>query len=144
MLNVLIEWFIELVTNKVFLSAGLAWLIAQLIKIIIDLKKYKRFSMSWIFESGGFPSSHTSTTVALTTALFMQTGISNVSILSLMLTLIVIQDAYKLRYQVGKHAKILNKLKNAGLDEKIGHTHSEIIGGAILGLIIAILLHLFL
>ncbi len=63
--------------------------------------------------------------------------------------IIVIINATCLRREVGKHAKILNKIINkerlnteesfTKQREKIGHLWVEIIGGLVLGIVISIL-----
>jgi len=133
---------LELMSNNVLLSAGFAWLVAQGIKLIIDIKNKKPYSWSWIFDSGGFPSSHTSTVVAMTAAIYLDNGVSNLFVLSMILMFIVIQDSYKVRYQVGQHAKLLNKLKKSKLLESIGHTPKQIIGGVVVGLVVSIIIYL--
>jgi len=135
---------VALFSNGVLLSAFLAWLAAQALKLIIDLKNGKRFSWRWIFDNGGFPSSHTSTVVAMTTAFYLYSGVTNLFVISLIFSLIVIQDSYKVRYQVGEHAKMLNKIKKTKLPIRIGHTPKEIIGGIVVGLAVSILVFFFI
>ncbi|MBQ9518892.1 MAG: divergent PAP2 family protein, partial [Firmicutes bacterium] len=47
-------------SNKTIGISALAWLIAQIIKIIIDLVKSKTIDWRLITSSGGMPSSHSS------------------------------------------------------------------------------------
>ena len=58
----------ELLDNQVFMSAVVGWVVAQLLKTIIDCALNKSFSPERLYGSGGMPSSHSSTVCALTTA----------------------------------------------------------------------------
>ena len=56
---------LELVENKVLIFAGLSWIMAQIIKIIIALITEKRFRPDRIFGDGGMPSGHSATVTSL-------------------------------------------------------------------------------
>jgi acid phosphatase family membrane protein YuiD len=65
------------------------------------------------------------------------------------LAFIVILDASSLRRQVGTHATLLNQLSKAQdlttpkLRERMGHSHIEILAGAITGILVAIAVSYF-
>lgn len=143
--------FIQLSNNGVFLVTMFAWTTAQMIKIIIGVKKERRFNFKWIFEPGGMPSAHTATVSALATSVGIYFGFgSGIFAVTLIFAIMIMFDAAGLRRSVGKQAGILNrivddvyrnkKIEEQKLRELLGHTPIEVIAGAGLGILIAIVL----
>ena len=119
-------------------------LITQIIKLIIDAYHH-RFSWSDLNSYGGMPSSHTAMVVSLVTAIGYFEGITTTAFaLSLVYALITVRDAIGFRFELGKHAQIINDhIKPATteesepiehLKERLGHTPLQALVGAILGL----------
>ncbi len=137
--------------NYVLISAVLGWLIAQVMKIFTGTFTTKKFSIMMMFENGGMPSSHSSTVMALTTACAIQEGFGSVYFaISMILSIIVMNDAFGVRYETGEQAKLLNRITkelfsgkpediNTGLKELVGHTPFQVLIGAIVGVATAIL-----
>lgn len=100
------------------------------------------------------PSSHAAVSVAITTAIALEEGFSNLFILAFFITLIVIRDALGVRRSSGLQAKALNRLGQnlseqltisfTPLKEVHGHTWPEVIVGSALGLGIAFLMNYIL
>lgn len=129
----------------------LSLLIAQVIKIFTSIPpKFTR-----IIGSGGMPSSHASFVSTLSTSIGLKYGFdSDLFAITTVFSLIIIYDASGVRRAVGEQANVLNRLikhldlkkldqdkeiiKNE-LKELIGHTPFEVIVGAFLGIMIAIL-----
>ena len=44
--------------NYILVTSVVGWCIAQLLKTIINLIKYKKFSFERLFGAGGWPSAH--------------------------------------------------------------------------------------
>lgn len=141
----------KLFQNPVFLSAALAWIVAQGWKMIAAARKYG-FSLKILGESGGMPSGHSATVTAMTTACAVHYGMdSAIFAVALFLSLIVIYDASGVRYQSGQEADILNRLRERDIREgkeplmkeplkvKHGHTMPEILVGMAVGFVSAIL-----
>ena len=137
--------------NKIIISTFFSFFIASLLKIFTNYFKTKKWNISLFFKSGHMPSSHTATVIALTASLYHETGISNLFIVTLVFTSIVIYDAVGLRRAAGKQAEIINKIvedfqlkkfKKERLYEFLGHTPVEVIAGAILALIITNIIYL--
>ncbi|MCI8851610.1 MAG: divergent PAP2 family protein [Erysipelotrichaceae bacterium] len=139
-------------------AAILANLLAQVLKPYFLYRKTKRFDIHQTIASGGFPSSHSSTVTALSTAIALQQGIeSTYFAISLIFSIIVIYDAVNVRYYAGKNIQLtkqlvsdLEKINQTTFDnpiyhEKIktvlGHKLIEVIGGIGLGLIVALLIY---
>ena len=64
----------EILSNQVLVSAALGWLVAQILKTLIDIWYNKSFSPDRLWGSGGMPSSHSATVCALTTSSALQYG----------------------------------------------------------------------
>jgi acid phosphatase family membrane protein YuiD len=149
-------FFTELFANKIFMTAALAWFVAQVIKTIIHLILSKELVMERLVGSGGMPSSHSSTVSALATATYMEYGATSFEFaIAVILAIVVMHDARGVRRETGIQAKLLNDIlktfEDMGrkeisahdkLKEFVGHTPLQVIIGAILGILIAILAYL--
>lgn len=141
--------FVEgLINNEFFKVAFIAWFIAQFLKVILTLLIEKKLDIGRFWGSGGMPSSHTSSVVGVSTAIGIVNGFdSAMYALSLVFAFVVMYDASGVRRAVGKQAAILNNMihdlsehkhiEQEQLKELIGHTPFEVIGGAVLGIIVA-------
>jgi len=141
----------QIFTNKVILIPIAAWLIAQLVKMMVALMQGKGFDFRYLVSSGGMPSSHSAMVTALAISVGMIYGFgSAVFGISVILALIVMYDAAGVRRSVSKQAKVLNHIMRelrhnqphlevlrADLKELIGHTPFQVIIGAIVGIIVA-------
>lgn len=139
---------VTLFENKALIAGITAWGLAQIIKIPLDYLRTRRWNWALLFTTGGMPSSHSSLMTATTFAIGLYYGLDNpLFALGVVLTMIVTYDAAGVRQQAGIHAQRINVLFNELLhghmvDEKelrevIGHTPLEVIGGILLGLVIA-------
>ncbi|WP_249805874.1 divergent PAP2 family protein [Copranaerobaculum intestinale] len=132
-------------------AALLANVTAQLLKPLFLMSRTKRFDMRQTISCGGFPSSHTSTVVALSTAVALVEGLSSsLFAITAIFSFIVIYDAINVRYYAGKNIQLtkqlINDLSASGevefsdpiyyekIKEVLGHRLIEVIGGFILGL----------
>ena len=128
------------------------WFFAQTGKLLGDMIAMGR-PLKWneivdcYVRSGGMPSGHTASFVALTTYFGMQYGfMSGLFALSAAMTAIVVYDAVNVRYAVGEQGKLLNIIAESDHNKKTrkmkvveGHTIPQAIAGAILGIIIGII-----
>ncbi len=114
----------------------------------------KKWNFELLFSNGGFPSSHTAIVVALMTRIGRDMGFgSPLFAISAVFGIIVIFDATGVRQEVGRHSKTLNDIvemfrlrewfKFELLEELVGHTVVEVIGGLILGISFAFLSYLW-
>ncbi|MDR1000745.1 MAG: divergent PAP2 family protein [Clostridiales bacterium] len=142
--------FAQMVSNAVLWTAIVSWAIAQLIKIIIEWARTRRFNAALIVSSGGMPSSHTSFVTAMTTYIGIKEGFdSSIVALSLVFSLVVMYDAVGVRRAAGHHASAINTLfesfaeQGLKLDKKLkellGHSPIEVAAGALLGITVAII-----
>ena len=142
--------FSKIMLNSTLWASLLACFLAQALKILFNLIEKRELDFTRILGSGGMPSSHSAFVCALSTSLGMEYGFdSSIFALSTVFSLIIMYDAAGVRKAVGEQAKILNaiikKIENhennfdEELKELIGHTKLEVLGGAILGIVIALI-----
>lgn len=142
----------QLVHNEILMSAGLSWILAQIIKTIIHLILTKKFVAERLIGSGGMPSCHSATVCALTTSVIINEGINSPFFaIATILSIIVMYDAMGVRRETGLQSKALNEIiqliedmgKDLSADEKlkefVGHTPIQVFVGAILGIIVALI-----
>ena len=138
--------------NRAINAAIIAWLIAQLIKIIITYIGTKRIDFTRLVGAGGMPSSHTAFVVALATSIAKTSGYGSVQFaIAFCFTLIVMYDAAGVRRAAGEQAKILNYMMDnwaqntpdvfqKKLIEFLGHTPFQVIIGMAIGILCGIIL----
>ncbi|MBQ8907962.1 MAG: divergent PAP2 family protein [Clostridia bacterium] len=134
--------------SHILIASLSAWLIAQLLKIIIGVIVDKKLDFVKLWSSGGMPSSHSSTVCALATACAYSHGFASTEFaIATILAVVVMYDAAGVRRAVGEQAKILNNINNSlpdeeprlmqkNLKELIGHTPLQVVLGALLGVLI--------
>jgi len=148
----MIDIFIQISQNKVFIITLYAWIIAQTIKVIIGVMRQKRFDFRWLVGTGGMPSSHSAGATCLATILGLEYGFNGPYFaLAASFAIVVMFDAQGVRRATGRQARILNKITDdiywqgrtseGRLRELIGHTPIEVLAGALLGTAIAFWLH---
>lgn len=146
----------ELRSNQMLMSAVVGWVVAQVLKTLIDMWLNKSFSAERLVGSGGMPSSHSSTVCALVTAAAYTYGVGSAEFaVSFVLAAVVMYDAMGVRRETGKQAKLLNmimeqqfftfdnELFQKRLKEFVGHTPLQVAAGAVLGIVIAVIMELF-
>lgn len=127
-----------------------ALIIAQIIKVGIDAY-HGKFSWKDLDSYGGMPSSHAAfIAAALTKSFFLFGLVSPIFGLVAFLGFVVLRDAVGIRQEIGKQASLINQLiidlpdaledKYPRLETRIGHTHIQILAGAAIGVILAIIL----
>lgn len=140
--------FLELLQNKVLIAGLSAWLLAQIIKIPLDFLRTRRWNWALLLTTGGMPSSHSSLMTGTVLAIGLYHGFDNpLFALGVAITMIVTYDAAGVRQQAGIHAQRINVLfeellhghifNEKDLREVLGHTPLEVIGGILLGLVVA-------
>lgn len=139
------------------ITALLANLIAQLLKILSFSYRSGRWDWKWVYASGGFPSSHSSTVTALSLAIGMQEGFNSALFaVTFIFSLIVMYDACHVRYYSGKNIEVTQQLIKdirisgiAKLDKPLyyqklktvlGHKTAEVFGGIFVGILVPFLM----
>lgn len=140
---------LDVFQNKVLIAVVVAWLLAQILKIPTEYLRSRRWLWTMFLAAGGMPSSHTALMVSGTLAVGLYHGFDNpIFGVAVAITMIIAHDAAGVRRQAGIHAERINVLfeellhghiwNEDELKEVIGHTPLEVIGGIILGLLVAI------
>ena len=144
--------FEQLGSNYTFVSIVLAWFLAQFAKGIQGIFKEKSIKgFRRVIANGGMPSSHASSVSALCTASAVLYGFTSFQFaISFLFALIVMNDAFGVRYETGKHSKVLKLIlekekveTDANLRVAVGHTPLQVVIGSALGITIALTLHFF-
>jgi uncharacterized protein len=134
-------------------AAVLAWIVAQIFKMITSTILTRHIDFSRLVDTGGMPSSHTAFVSALTTGIGMTEGWHSAEFaIVLCFSLIILYDATNLRRSAGYHAQVLNTIvpqllkgkvlkpgfKSPKLRELLGHSPVEVLVGAMLGVILTV------
>lgn len=129
----------------------IGWLLAQLgkfLSVIIRKKEKLKFKdlVAAFTKSGGMPSGHTASFVALDAYLACALGINSpIFALALCTTIIFIYDAVNVRYAVGEQGKLINSIvrtedkKGRTLRVVEGHTVPQVIVGALIGVAVGLI-----
>lgn len=147
----------NLFLNPVFWSMFVAMGIAQLAKCFVDAKINHHFSFKPFFTNGGMPSSHSASVAALANSIGLVHGYgSTYFVMSLLLALIVLNDATNVRLETGKQADLLNKWskifeemfsKDTFQEEHfktlVGHTKLQVLWGVIVGIVVSTFITVF-
>ena len=137
----------DIFQNRILLISIFSCFLAQFIKIFTG--KEKKIDFKRIIISGGMPSSHSSFVTSLAMLVGFDKGFASTEFaITAVFAIIVMYDASGVRRAVGKQATILNKIlddlhhkkhiEQKRLKELIGHTPKEVLFGAILGILTAI------
>ena len=143
-------------------AAVIAWMCAQVLKIVLTLITTKKFRAERLWGAGGMPSAHSAMVCSLTIAIARFEGVNSATFaLAVMFAFVTMYDAMGVRRETGEHAKLLNKYVNRleredadvdgdgvpdrqveeiELKEYIGHTPLEVLGGVLLGILVGILI----
>lgn len=138
----------DLLTNPILIYSTIAWAAAQGFKIV--LYRLRKHTWDWrlLWATGGMPSSHSAYTCSLATAIGLREGFgSSLFMLSAGLAIIVMADAAGVRRATGTHAAVLNHIldqlfqgqpiSEEKLKELLGHTPTQVVIGALLGVLIS-------
>ena len=150
-----------LACNYILYVPLLSWLAAQICKTIIDLILSGKLDLERMFGAGGMPSAHSALVCSLTVAIARTVGVSSPEFaLAFLVACVVMYDAMGVRRSAGEQAKVLNKIIftweksqdapdededdmfKKDLKESLGHTPLEVLGGALLGILVAMLVSL--
>lgn len=138
----------QILNNPYLIPALMAWLIAQVLKMIIDLITMRELNMYRLVSAGGMPSSHSSMAAALAVSLGKAYGLDSAYFaISAVFAAIVMYDAAGVRRETGIQGKMLNWMAEnwheddairyeKKLKEVVGHTPVEVFAGAVLGIVI--------
>jgi uncharacterized protein len=139
----------QILENQILLVAIAACLIAQILKLIIDLIQNGKVSVKVLTTTGGMPSAHSALVTALAAGVGESLGWKSAEFaIATIFAIVVMYDAAGVRQAAGKQARILNqmmdelfsedhKFNEEKLKELLGHTPVQVIAGSILGILIS-------
>ncbi|HEX5520994.1 MAG TPA: divergent PAP2 family protein [Longimicrobiaceae bacterium] len=141
----MIEW------NPPLAVALLAMISAQAFKFLSGLVLRRRADFTRLTGTGGMPSAHAATVMALSTAVGLTEGWGSALFgVSLIFALVTMYDATGIRRAAGRQARVLNRmleelkeyhtLEGERLMELLGHTPLEVLVGAGYGILLAFVL----
>ena len=141
-------WLMDLFTNPFLITSTVAWLVAQVLKVIINAFIQRKLDWERLFGDGGMPSGHSATVSSLATITGLLCGLRSYEFgISAILAIIVCHDAMGGRREAGRHAKVLNELQKAfeelmnedlpdvALKEFVGHTPIQVCAGILIGIL---------
>ena len=138
------------IQNKYIYIPFFLWFAIQTFKVIYDLVTTKKFNFKRIMGAGGMPSSHSAIVTGLATLIGKYEGVDTpIFALALIVAFVVMYDACGVRRAAGKQAALLNKIvETPGLSgvqvserlvEVLGHTPTQVIVGAMIGVIVGLI-----
>ncbi len=135
--------------NPVFLSGAISWLSAQFIKTVVAvllgrIKDLRELIALLVWRTGGMPSSHSALVCSVTTSIGVLSGINtDVFVLAVCFSLVVIRDALGVRRASGIQARTINDIGKTLEEQNIiefrrikevhGHKPLEVVVGCLLG-----------
>jgi acid phosphatase family membrane protein YuiD len=135
---------IEFINSYFFLAIFLAWLTSVFIKGIIKAARREKNYFRSAFSNGGMPSSHSALVCSLSAAIYLQEGLTPAFFVSLILAIIIMSDAIKVRKNLGEQGDSLNKLlvkfKQHPIRVVHGHSTIQVLAGALWGLIVSVVI----
>lgn len=140
--------------NYILSVALLSWLTAQVCKTLVNFALSGKFDAERLWGAGGMPSAHSALVCSMFLATAKMTGVNSPGFaFTFVLAAIVMYDAMGVRRETGEQAKVLNRMlyefsaddshwaeDYKRLKEKVGHTPLEVLSGALLGILIAVLI----
>ncbi len=139
--------------NHVLLTGLTGWILAQVLKVPIDVLQSHQWNWALFFAAGGMPSSHSALVTSTAVAVGLHFGFDNPLFgVAVAMAMVVVYDATGIRRQAGMQAQKINVLveellqghpiSQEHLREVLGHTPLEALGGVLLGIFVAIVMWL--
>lgn len=141
----------QVASSPLFHALSCGFLV-QLSKVLTFLLREKKINVRRFVETGGMPSSHAASVMALSTCVGLREGFGSVLFgVVLYFSLIVMYDAAGLRRAAGRQATLINRILYEHLQltgppaerlrELLGHTPIEVLVGALIGILYAVAIY---
>jgi acid phosphatase family membrane protein YuiD len=141
--------FVDIVSNPTVWSGGMAWLVAQLTKLVCHFAMTRHVNFRYLVSTGGMPSAHSAMVCGIATSVGWHCGCSSPEFaLAAAVASLIMFDAATVRRAAGLQAKVLNDmvdqffkehtLSEHKLKELLGHTRFEVCVGALMGVLVGI------
>ncbi|HIK54124.1 MAG TPA: divergent PAP2 family protein [Synechococcales cyanobacterium M55_K2018_004] len=141
--------FSDILHNTILWVSLAACVIAQMLKLVVELVRHGKVTFRTLVETGGMPSAHSAFVAALATGVGQSVGWDSPEFaIAAIFAIIVMYDAAGVRQAAGKQARILNQIVDElfrkdpefnedRLKELLGHTRFQVIIGCSLGVAIS-------
>lgn len=144
----MIDLLSEITFHPILLVSLIAAGVSQFIKMLLHSFRTRKLLISVLWKGygnkSGMPSSHTAFMSAACTAIYiLDGGVTNLFMLSIIFTIIVIQTVVDLKFHFDKASDYVNEMFSVVFDfnkpawskweHVTGHTYNQIIVGAIIG-----------
>lgn len=145
----------DLLSNSMLIVPLLAWVTAQVCKMVIALITERQFRLDRLFGDGGMPSGHSATVSGLCIIVGYVMGLSSAAFaITVILAIIVMHDATGVRRETGKQALTIMDIitaindmvkekdrivQNEKLKIFVGHSPVQVFFGSLLGIAVAVL-----
>ncbi|MEK7441101.1 MAG: divergent PAP2 family protein [Chloroflexota bacterium] len=141
---------LDMFRNAPLMAAGLAWALAQIIKVPLDYLYTRELNWHLLLSAGGMPSSHATLVSSLAWTIGLEYGFKTPEFaVAFVFAGIVIYDATGVRRAAGQHARVINRmiddlaaghpLKEEELKELLGHTPRQVFAGTLFGIFVGYL-----
>ena len=108
----------DILTNRYWLCAMSAWLIAQALKIPIQFALNHKLNWKLFWSSGGMPSSHSAMVVSLALCIGFNEGFDTpLFAIAFVLASIVMYDAAGVRRETGRQGQVINQILHSAIFE---------------------------
>lgn len=143
-----------ILSNYPLLSAFAAIVLAQFVKVPLNLIFRGKWEPALAFGTGGMPSSHSAAVASLATAIGIRYGFDSAGFsIAAVVCAITMYDAAGVRRHAGMHASAINRLMESmrhmtpsscehermRLKELLGHRPIEVFAGAVFGAAVGVL-----
>lgn len=138
---------IEILTSPYVIAFASAWVVAHLIKFVISLINKENINLgSHLYRSGGMPSAHSATSVAVATMIGLSDGFSSGLFgLAVLVSTVFLYDSMMVRRSCGEQGQAVEQIiKDTKSKVKLrhialGHKPVEVLVGSILGILISVI-----
>jgi len=141
--------------TSTFWSGVSGWMVASILKILVDWRRTKRVDFHHLTSLGGMPSAHSAMVSGLATSVGLREGFgSTIFVVALAFAIIVMFDASTVRRAAGVQAVLLNQvvdevfkhhhLPTKKLREILGHTRTEVFAGMLVGIAVGVIIDLLM
>ena len=151
------NWLTDLLSNPWLICPVSSWLVAQVLKVMINAIINKKLDWERLVGDGGMPSGHSATVSSLAMFALLRSGPGSFEFaVCAILAIIVCHDAMGVRFETGKQAQMINEiirtvevlskqdLPEVKLKELVGHTPIQVLAGITIGVCWGALFHFIL
>jgi acid phosphatase family membrane protein YuiD len=141
------NWLTDLLSNPWLICPVSSWLVAQVLKVMINAIINKKLDWERLVGDGGMPSGHSATVSSLAMFALLRSGPGSFEFaVCAILAIIVCHDAMGVRFETGKQAQMINEiirtvevlskqdLPEVKLKELVGHTPIQVLAGITIGI----------